>query len=451
LLKKSLGKDGVMEKVNVGIIGFGTVGSGTVQVLLDNREIIRNRVGSEIVVKRIADLDLVSDRGVPVDKDLLTTEAMDVINDPDIHIVAELMGGMTKAKEYILASIQKGKHVVTANKALLAEWGQEIYREAETQGVSLAFEASVGGGIPIIRSLREGLSANRINTMMGILNGTSNYILTQMSQKGLPYQKAVEEAIALGYAEDPPTLDVDGTDAAHKLAILVSIAFGVPVPFNSIYREGIDRLTPEDIRFAAEFGYAVKLLAIAHNLGDKVEARVHPAMVPLDHIMANVSGAYNAIYLEGDFAGPHLYYGLGAGKRATGSAVVSDIVSLARQIRMGIKSLLPPLAHVRTSAQTVPVQPIEELLSPYYFRFSALDRPGVLSRISGVLGNHRISISSVIQKGREVDGPVPIVMLTHEARERSVRKAIAELDGSEVLTDRTMIIRVEEGKPRHES
>jgi homoserine dehydrogenase len=440
-----------MNQINVGVIGFGTVGSGTVQILLENREIIRNRVGCEIAVKRIADIDIESDRGLRLDKTLFTKEAMDVINDPEIHIVLELMGGMVKAKEFILAALAKRKHVVTANKALLAEHGEEIYRSAEKHGVTLAFEASVGGGIPIIRSLREGLSANRINTMMGILNGTSNYILTRMTQKKLAYDQAVEEAIQLGFAEDPPTLDVNGTDAAHKLAILISIAFGVPASFGSIFREGIDRLTPDDILFAGEFGYAIKLLALARNMGDRVEARVHPAMVPLDHIMANVNGAYNAIYLEGDFVGPQLYYGLGAGKRPTGSAVVSDIISLARQITCGVQTLVPPLAHVRTAAGTVPIQPIEELMTSYYFRFSAVDRPGVLSKISGVLGEHGISIYSVIQKGREVDGSVPVVMLTHEARERSVREALSEMDRLEVLTDRTMTIRVEEGKERHET
>jgi homoserine dehydrogenase len=342
--------------------------------------------------------------------------------------------------------MEAGKHVVTANKALLAEHGREIYGAAEKHGVSLAFEASVGGGIPVIRSLREGLSANRIKTIMGILNGTSNYILTRMSQDELPYSRAVEEAIRLGYAEDPPTLDVDGTDAAHKLAILVSIAFGQPVPFKSIYREGIDHLTPDDIRFADQFGYCLKLLAISRNLGDRVEARVHPAMVPLDHIMANVNGVYNAIYIDGDFVGPNLYYGHGAGKKPTGSAVVSDLMHLARQIRCGVKSLIPPLAHVQPLSREVAIQPIEELRTCYYFRFSAKDRPGVLSKISGILGENDISIYSVIQKGREVDGSVPVVMLTHEAKESSVRKALEQMEHLDVLTDKTMTIRVEASK-----
>jgi homoserine dehydrogenase len=435
-----------MDQVNVGIIGFGTVGSGTVQILLENRDLITSRVGSEIVIKKIADLDLDRDRGIALAPGLLTEDAMEIIEDPQIDIVVELIGGLRQAKDYILLSLERGKHVVTANKALLAEHGKEIYRAAEKHGVSLAFEASVGGGIPVIRTLREGLSANRIRTIMGILNGTSNYILTRMSQKGLPYDQAVQEAIQLGYAEDPPTLDVDGTDAAHKLAILISLTFGVPVPFQSIYREGIDRLTPDDLRFASEFGYCIKLLAVARKAGDRVEARVHPTMIPLDHIMANVGGVYNAIYLEGDFVGPNLYYGYGAGKRATGSAVVSDLVALARQIRCGVKNLMPPLAHVRPERSEISIQPIEELHSSYYFRFSAVDRPGVLSKISGVLGANDISIYSVIQKGREVDGSVPVVMLTHEAKERSVRRALAQVELLDVLTDKTITIRVEGSK-----
>ncbi len=432
-----------MSPINVGIIGFGTVGAGTVEVLLGNRETLRNRVGSEITVKRIADLDLHSDRKVSVARDLLTTEAMDIINDPDIQIAVELIGGIDQAKEYILKAMAAGKHVITANKALLAEHGAEIYAAAEKYGVHLAFEASVGGGIPILRSLREGLSANRINSLLGILNGTSNYILTEMTQKGHPYEQAVQEAIDLGYAEDPPTLDVDGTDAAHKLAILVSIAFGNPVPFGHIYKEGIDRLTPADIRFAHEFGYCIKLLAIARHVEERIEARVHPTMIPLDHIMANVNGAYNAIYVEGDFVGPNLYYGLGAGRRPTASAVVSDLVDLARRIRNQSDYRMPPLGHALPLREAPTIRPIESLWSAYYFRFSAIDRPGVLSKIAGILGEHQISIYSVIQKGRKINGTVPVVMLTHEAQESSVLEALSEMDALDVLTDKTLMLRVE--------
>jgi homoserine dehydrogenase len=373
---------------------------------------------------------------------LLTTEGMEVIEDPDVDMVVELMGGVTKAKEYILMAMEKGKHVVTANKALLAEYGKEIYDQAIRCGVGLGFEASVGGGIPIIRSVREGLCANRIHNIMGILNGTSNYILTRMTDEGLPYLHVVEDAVKMGFAEDPPTLDVNGTDAAHKLAILISLAFGSPVSFQEIYREGIDALTPDDILFAREFGYSVKLVAIARYLDDRMEARVHPAMVPKDHILANVNEAFNAIYLEGDFVGPNLYYGLGAGRKPTGSAVVSDIMDLARQISSGVKNFLPPLGHFWPEKEVI-IQPMEALRSAYYFRFSALDSPGVLSQIAGVLGEENISISSVIQKGREVDGSVPVVMLTHEARESNVRRALSAMEALNVLTDRTVMIRVE--------
>ncbi len=434
-----------MQQINVGIIGFGTVGAGTVDVLLQNQDIINNRVGSEVVLKKIADLDIDSDRGISVDSSLLTRKALEIIEDPDIHILVELIGGLEKAKDYILKAMKNGQHVVTANKALLAECGEEIYRAADKYGVSLAFEASVGGGIPIIGAFKEGLSANRIQTVMGILNGTSNYILTRMNEQGLPYKEAVQEAIDLGYAEAPPTLDVDGTDAAHKLAILLSIALGIPISFDSIYREGIDKLTPEDIRFAREFGYCIKLLAVAQNRENRLEARVHPAMIPLDHIMASVNGVYNALYLEGDFVGPNLYYGLGAGRNPTGSAVVSDIIYLARQIRHGINRLIPPLAHARPQEGVAPIQHIEDLQTPYYFRFSAVDKPGVLSKISGILGDHQISIASVIQKARGLKRAVPIVMLTYEALESDVVKALSLIDDLDVLTDKTMMIRVEQG------
>lgn len=433
-----------MSKINVGIIGFGTVGAGTFEILTSNREIIKNRVGIDVVVKKIADLDIESDRGVSVDPDLLTTDVMQVIDDPEIDVVVELIGGLEKAKEIILTAMEKGKHVITANKALLAESGREIYSAAEKYGVNLGFEASVAGGIPIIDTLRHGLAANRIQTTMGILNGTSNYILTKMTREGLPYDQVVQEAVDLGYAEDPPTLDVDGTDAAHKLAILISIMSGSPVAYDRIYREGITSLTPDDVLFADEFGYCVKLLAIIRDLGDRLEARVHPTMIPKDHILANVNEAFNAIYIEGDFVGPGLYYGLGAGRRPTGSAIVSDIMALAREIRLGIKGLMPPLAHAGAAGNQIHIQSIDELTSAYYFRFSALDSPGVLSKIAGILGEHSISIASVIQKGREINGSVPIVMLTHEAQDRNVQKAISLIDELDVLNSRTIMIRVED-------
>jgi homoserine dehydrogenase len=432
-----------MSKVNVGIIGFGTVGSGTVEALIENREIISNRAGTDVIIRKIADLDIKTKREVVVARELLTTRAMDVIEDPEIHIVVELIGGVKAAKEYILKAMEEGKHVVTANKALLAEHGQEIYQTADRYGVSLAFEASVGGGIPIIRALRSGLSANRIKTVMGILNGTSNYILTRMTRKDEPYNKVVQDAVDLGLAEDPPTLDVDGTDAAHKLAILISIAFGSPASFEEIYREGISSVTPDDIRFARELGYCIKLLAISRVRDGRLEARVHPAMIPRDHILANVNGAYNAIYLDGDLVGPNLYYGLGAGKKPTASAVVSDIIDLARHIRSETDLIIPPLAHFDPDGKGLLIRPMEDLVSEYYFRVSALDKPGVLSTIAGILADQQISISSVIQKERETGGPVPLVMLTHEAVECNVQKAVSLIDQLDVVMDKTVMIRVE--------
>jgi homoserine dehydrogenase len=434
-----------MSKINIGIIGFGTVGAGAYEVLCANRDIIASRVGAEVVVKKIADLDIVTDRGIafPPDRSLLTVDPMEVIRDPEIHVVVELIGGLDTAKTLILEALKAHKHVVTANKALLAEHGTDIYQAAQANGVGLGFEASVGGGIPIIGAIKDGLSANRIQTLIGILNGTSNYILTRMTQEGLPFDEAVAEAVRLGFAEDPPTLDVGGVDAAHKLAIIISLAFGAPVSFKEIFREGIVDVTPDDIRFADEFGYGIKLLAIAKDLGDRIEARVHAAMIPKNHILANVNEAFNAIYLEGDFVGPNLYYGLGAGRRPTGSAVASDIIALARDITSRNRVRVPPLAHVNGPVREVVIQPMEDLVTPYYFRVSALDRPGVLSRIAGVLADHQISISSVIQKGRGKKGPVPIVMLTHEARESAVQKAVSLIDRLNVVAEKTMVIRVE--------
>jgi homoserine dehydrogenase len=393
-------------------------------------------------LKRVADLDLESDRGITLPEGLFTNDAAGLLNDPDIDIVVELVGGLTIAKQFISAALNNGKHVVTANKALLAEFGSELYEIAASKSVNLAYEAAVGGGMPVVGALRDGLAANNTTTIIGILNGTSNYILTRMAMDGLPYEEAVNGAIKLGYAEDPPTLDVDGTDAAHKLAILISLAYGVPAPFDSIYREGIDKLTQDDIQFAEEFGYCIKLLTVARDLGGEVEARVHPAMLPKDHILANVNEAFNAVFIEGDYVGPTLYYGQGAGRRPTGSAVVSDIMNIARKINDGSEKSVCPLGFADSTGQTVRIQSMQDLKTAYYFRFLALDKPGVLSKIAGILGEKNISISSVIQKGRDTDGAVPIVMLTHEAVERDVTEALERIDKLDVLQDKTMMIRV---------
>jgi len=400
-------------------------------------------VGTEINIKKIADLDLEKDRGIQVESSLLTKDASEIINDPEIHIVVELIGGTEKAKEFILSAMEKGKHVVTANKALLAECGEEIFSAARRYGVNIGFEASVAGGIPIIGVLRYGLCANKIRSIFGILNGTSNFILTKMAEEGLPYSDVVKEAVNMGIAENPPTLDVEGIDASHKLAIIISLIYGSPVSYRQIYTEGITEITLDDLKFADEFGYTVKLLAIARDRGSFIEARVHPTMIPKKSILASVNGTFNAIYIDGDFVGPNLYYGLGAGRRPAGSAVVADIMEIARNIING-NSSSPPLIELDRPLR---ILPIEELESRYYFRITAIDRPGVLSAISGILGKNKISIESVIQKGRrrKENDFVPIVMLTHEAKERDVRKAVSEIDKLSVVKGKTMVIRVEDG------
>ncbi|HDR16904.1 MAG TPA: homoserine dehydrogenase [Desulfobacteraceae bacterium] len=432
-----------MDTISIGIIGFGTVGAGTYELLTANSDLITRKVGVPVVVKKIADLDTETDRGVPVDPALLTTRASEIIQDPEIDIVVELIGGTGTACELILKAMSAGKHVVTANKALLATHGSRIYQQAVEYGLGFGFEASVGGGIPILGSLRTGLSGNDIQTVMGILNGTSNYILTKMSREGRAYEDVVQEAVRLGFAEDPPDLDVKGIDTAHKLAIITSIILGRSVPLEKIHCEGITFLTPDDIYFAGEFGFCIKLLAIARINGDTLEARVHPAMIPKTHILANVLDAYNAIYLEGDFVGPNLYYGLGAGRKPTASAVVADIIDLSRRICAGVEVFPPPLSHAKPSASPVRVKPIDEHNAPYYFRFSVVDRPGVLSKLSGILGENGISIYSVIQKGRNLNGSVPVVILTHEAREQDVQNALRTTSGLDVLTDIPVMIRVE--------
>jgi len=435
-----------MKKIGVGLLGFGTVGSGTAKILLENRELIESRVGATLELKWIADLDIETDRGVSVDKQILTTDARKVINDPDVDIVVELIGGYDPAKSFILQAIENGKHVITANKALLAAHGDEIFSTASQRGVEIGFEASVGGGIPLIRSVKEGLVANHIESFFGILNGTANYILTKMTDEGTPFSQVLKEAQAMGYAEADPTFDVEGIDTAHKLAILVAIAYGMPIDLNAIYTEGISKITPLDINFVKEFGYRIKLLAISKDDGEAIEARVHPTIIPEGSMLANVSEAYNALYIKGDAVGNIMLYGQGAGMMPTGSAVVSDIVDVARNLLSGAVGRVPLVGYQSGAVQKKRVKSINELDTKYYFRFSAEDRPGVLSKISGLLGKHKISIKSVHQKGRDVAGPVPIVMITHEAKEAAVKSALSEIDELDVVKDKTMLIRIEDWK-----
>ena len=433
-----------MKPVRVGLIGFGTVGSGVVRLLTEQRDLLSRRLGADLILARVADPDLTRPRPVALEAGLLTGRARDILDDPAIDIVVELMGGLDAAREFTLEAISRGKHVVTANKALLAHYGNDLLAAAAEHGVEVAFEAAVCGGIPIILALRQGLAANRIQELFGILNGTCNYILTQMSQHGISYAQALAEAQEAGYAEADPTLDVEGIDSAHKLAILMSLAYGARLDLEGVAVEGISKLDPLDLQFAQEFGYCLKLLAITRDDGHRVEARVHPTLIPRDHMLANVSGAMNAVYLTGDAVGPVLLYGQGAGMMPTASAVVSDLLDLARNLTHGVRRRVPPLGCEAALSSTRLIKPLNDLVTNYYFRFAALDRPGVLSQVSGILGKHNISIAAVIQKGREVSGSVPIVMITHEAREADARQAMREIDALPVVSPPTVFYRIED-------
>jgi homoserine dehydrogenase len=433
-----------MKEIRVGLIGWGTVGSGVIKILQDNGALIERRLGSKIVLKGVADIDLETERSVEVNPELLTERADEVIENPEIDVVLELIGGVEPARSYIVEALKRGKHVVTANKALLATHLDELCGVAQQHNSDLNFEAAVGGGIPIIRALKEGFVAERIDAIFGILNGTSNYILSTMSNEGGEFNVVLRQAQEKGYAEMNPSLDIDGIDAAHKLAILMRLAFGAKFQFEDIFIEGISDITPLDIEFGREFGYTIKLLAIAKAVGKTIEARVHPTMLPSGHLLSTVDGVFNAIYLKGNAVGETLFYGQGAGMMPTGSAVVGDLIELGRNILKDTGERVPTLSFQPASIKGMKVKDIEDIVRPYYMRFSAVDQPGVLSRISGVLGKNDISIASVIQKGRQVSGAVPVVMMTHEARERNVRRALREIDGMDVILDRTMLIRVED-------
>ena len=435
-----------MKQFNVGLLGFGTVGTGVAKILLQNEALLKQRVGASLNLKRIADIDIATDRGLQIDEDILTTDAASVINDPDIDIIVEMIGGLTVAREYIIQAINNGKQVVTANKALLASHGNELLALADEKGVDLAYEASVGGCMPIIKSIRESLVGNRITSMTGILNGTCNYILSKITDDGSPFDATLAEAQAKGYAEADPTLDVEGLDTAHKLAILTAIAYGMKINLNDIYTEGISNITPSDIEFARQFGYRIKLLAISKDLGDMVEARIHPTMIPFDNMLSNVNSTLNAIMVSADAVDKIMLYGHGAGMMPTASAVVGDLADIARNLITGTSGRVPLLSYQSDKIRHIPVLPIEKIHTHYYLRFSALDRPGVLSKISGVLGKHQISIKSAYQKGRKTNGSVPLVMLTHRAREADVNIALLELDALDVVSGFPVKIRIEDDR-----
>jgi homoserine dehydrogenase len=437
--------------IDIGLIGLGTIGTGVVRVLRNNAAVISQRLGFPLRLVRIADLDTERDRGVDLAGIRFDADASGLISDPSVQIVVELIGGYGAAKQFILAAIEAGKHVVTANKALLAMHGREIFDAAARRGVDVAFEASVGGGIPILRSLREGLSANRILSIHGIVNGTTNYVLSEMEKSGAPFDAVLKRAQELGYAEADPSFDVDGIDAAHKLTLLVAMAYGADLTPKDIHTEGIRGIAPLDFEAAEEFGYRIKLLAIGRSHAgpdgrERIEARVHPTLIPAESLLAKVDGAMNAIAVHGDAVGPTLFYGAGAGELPTASAVVADLMEIAREIRRGSAGRVAPLSYRPDHLERKELLSLEQLEGRCYLVFSVRDEPGVLGRIAGALGAHGISIESVMQKSAHAaTGTVPIVVFTHPAREAAVQRALAAIDRMPEVAARSRLVRIEEG------
>src|SRR5438477_1863424 len=433
-----------VDDVRIGLLGLGTVGAGVVKILAAQRPMLEERAGCRLTLAAIADTDIVRAReGLDLKALPMVGDAAKVLADPAIHVVIELMGGLEPARTFILRALTAGKHVVTANKALLAHHGAELYEEARRRGVTLAFEAAVAGGIPLIRSVKEGLAANSILSLAGIVNGTCNYILSKMTDENLDFALVLKEAQAQGYAEADPTLDIEGMDSAHKLQILVSLAFRTFIELKDIHTEGITRVTAADIAYARELGYRIKLLAIAKAVEGGVEVRVHPTMIPATSPLAAVSGVFNAVFITGDAIGDLMFYGRGAGQMPTASAVWSDVLEIARRTAHGIPALGLELPAVGAGA--LPLRSIDTVRCCYYLRVMAQDRPGVLSRVAGILGQHDISIASVLQRERAANEAVPIVMMTHEAREHDMRRALAAIDRLPDVGTATTMIRVEGG------
>jgi homoserine dehydrogenase len=433
-----------MKPINVGLLGLGTVGGGTLTVLRRNAEEITRRAGREIRVVRAAVRDLEKAKAL-ADGLPLTTNPFEVVDDPEIDIVVELIGGLEPARELVLQAIANGKHVVTANKHLVAKYGNEIFAAAQAKGVMVAFEAAVAGGIPIIKALREGLTANRIEWLAGIINGTSNFILTEMRDKGAAFADVLKQAQALGYAEADPTFDIEGIDAAHKLTILSAIAFGIPMQFDKAYTEGISKLTREDVQYAEELGYRIKLLGIARRAANGIELRVHPTLIPERRLIANVDGAMNAVLVKGDAVGPTLYYGAGAGSEPTASAVVADLVDVTRLHTADPHHRVPHLAFQPDQLANTPILPMDEVRTAYYLRLRAFDRPGVLADITRILADSNISIDAMVQKEpAEGEEQVNIILLTHITVEKNINAAIAKIEALDAVAGKVMRIRLEE-------
>ena len=433
-----------MKTINIGILGYGVVGAGVAKLLKTKQKLLESRIGAVLNLKTIADIDTTTDRGFDLGTTDLVSDADKIIGDPDIDIIVETIGGETFAKQFIFKALENKKHVVTANKALLAGFGNDLVKTARKNQVDLAFEASCGGCMPIIKTLRETLVANDIKSMSAILNGTCNYILTKISKEGLGFEEALKQAQELGFAEAEPSLDIDGFDTAHKLAILNSLAHGMEINLKDIHVEGIRNITPVDIEFAKSFGYTIKLLAIGKKHKDHVEARVHPTMIPETNPLSHVDKSMNAIAIDADATGQIMLYGHGAGMMPTASAVLSDITDIARNIISGTKRRVPILGYPEENIKAIPILPMAQLYIRYYLRFEAQDNPGVLSKISGILGDNNISIESVHQKGKKHNGKVLIVMIIHKSKEEWVQKALKEISKIDSVVGNPVIIRIEE-------
>jgi len=434
-----------VKPIQVGLLGLGTVGSGTIEVLRRNREEISRRAGRDIVIKAASARDLTRQRPVSLEGIEIVPTAGLIVERPDIDIVVELIGGDTVARELVMKAIAAGKHVVTANKALLAKHGTEIFAAAQKKGVMVAFEASVAGGVPIIKAIREGLSANRIEWIAGIINGTCNYILSEMRDKGLPFDMVLAEAQRLGYAEADPAFDVEGIDAAHKLTILAAIAFGIPMQYDKAYTEGISKLTAVDIKYAEGLGYRIKLLGITRRNGQGIELRVHPTLVPSRRLIANVEGVMNAVLVKGDAVGPTMYYGRGAGAEATASAVVADLVDVTRMATSDPEQRVPHLAFQPDRLSNAPILPMEAIETAYYLRLRALDRPGVLADVTRICADLDISIDAIFQKeAGEGEDQVDVVILTHVTREKNINEAIRRIEALPTIPVPVVRIRLEE-------
>ncbi len=433
-----------MKPVKVGILGLGTVGGGTVNVLKRNAAEIARRAGREIIVTRASAKDLDKERICDTQGIILSTDPLDIINDPEIDIVLELIGGAGLVKDMVLKAIENGKHVVTANKSLIALHGNEIFAKASEKGVIVAFEAAVAGGIPIIKAIREGLSGNEIEWLAGIINGTGNFILTEMRDKGRDFYDVLAEAQALGYAEADPTFDVEGIDAGHKLTILASIAFGIPLQFDKVYTEGITQITRLDVEYAEQLGYRIKHLGIARKTAEGIELRVHPTLIPERRLIANVNGVMNAVLVKGDAVGPTLYYGAGAGAEPTASAVVADVIDVVRALTSDPENRVPHLAFQADSLADIPVLTADCFKTSYYLRLTAEDKPGVLADVTRILADHHISIEAIIQKepiGNET--AIPIILLTQITLEKEMNAAIAEIEALQTVTGKVNRIRLE--------